>query len=271
MVKILTMVKDEIDIVKDWVLYHGSIFGYNNLYIIDNYSQDGTYNMLIDLKNKYGINVFQYKDYKKKGEYMTAFLKIFSKNEFTFPIDIDEFIVLYDKQSNVVSCDNNDIFKYINSLPKLNAYKMNYIFAKILIDNGYDRAAVDCKFGSYLDYGIKAKTFFHSSLFKGKIDHGNHFQTNNFLLTNLCLVHYHYRNLEQMKKKVFNNVLGFGYNPLNLNNLKNIMKRNPIALGNHHITNQINILENNYKTQIHSYCENDINLKPISDKLLLIC
>ena len=62
MVKIFTMVKGEVDIVKDWVLYHGSLFGYNNLYIIDNYSQDGTYETLLDLKNKYNI-----KNYSKNS------------------------------------------------------------------------------------------------------------------------------------------------------------------------------------------------------------
>lgn len=270
MVKIFTMVKDELDIVKDWVLYHGSIFGYKNLYIIDNYSEDGTYDMLIDLKNKYEINVFQYKDYNKKGEYMTDFLKKFCKNEFAFPIDIDEFIVLYNKKSNIISCNSDEIYKHIRSLPKSNAYKMNYIWTKILINNGYDRAATECNFGSYLDYGNFAKTFFYSSLFKGVIDHGNHFRTDNFLLTRICLVHYHCRNLDQMKKKVYNNVLGLGHDPLSLEYLKNIITTNPSCMGHHHITNQINILENKYTTKNESYCENDINLKPISDKLLLI-
>ena len=42
-IKLFTMVKNEVDIVVDWVFYHGFIFGYSNLYIIDNYSEDGTY------------------------------------------------------------------------------------------------------------------------------------------------------------------------------------------------------------------------------------
>ena len=56
MVKIFTMVKGESDIVEDWVLYHGSIFGYKNIYVIDNYSRDGTYEILLKLKNTYNIN-----------------------------------------------------------------------------------------------------------------------------------------------------------------------------------------------------------------------
>ena len=53
MVKIFTMVKDEVDIVEEWVVYHGHIFGFKNLYIIDNFSTDGTYQLLNTLKIKY--------------------------------------------------------------------------------------------------------------------------------------------------------------------------------------------------------------------------
>ena len=56
MVKVFTMVKGEDDIVKDWVLYHGNLFGYKNLYVIDNLSRDGTYEILVELKKQYGIN-----------------------------------------------------------------------------------------------------------------------------------------------------------------------------------------------------------------------
>jgi len=271
MVKIFTMVKGEVDIVKDWVLYHGNIFGFTNLYIIDNYSQDGTYEMLVSLKKKYNINVFRFKDYKKKGEYMTLFLKMFSKNEFVFPMDIDEFIVFYDKETNVISCDNTIILNYIQSLPKANSYKMNYIFSKILTKNGYDRATIEAELGSYTDYGNIAKTFFHSSLFKGIIDHGNHYHTNDYYLTTLCLVHYHCRNLDQMKKKVYNNVKGLGHNPFNLMKLKEAIAKQPGIDGFHHITNQINILEKKYTLQVSTPQVNDVKLKTLSDKILSIC
>ena len=46
-VKIFTMVKDEEDIIEYWINYHGSIFGYRNLYIIDNMSTDGTYEKIM--------------------------------------------------------------------------------------------------------------------------------------------------------------------------------------------------------------------------------
>ena len=96
------------------------------------------------------------------------------------------------------------IYNYIKTLPLSNAYKMNYIFSKNLLSSGYERAAVDSEIGTYIDYGSNAKTFFHSLLFKDKIDHGNHYRTDNYYLTDFCLIHYHCRNLDQMKKKVFN-------------------------------------------------------------------
>ena len=45
-VKLFTMVKDEDDIIDIWIKYHGWLFGYNNLYIVDNFSTDNTYNII---------------------------------------------------------------------------------------------------------------------------------------------------------------------------------------------------------------------------------
>jgi hypothetical protein len=132
MVKVFTMVKGEIDIVKQWVLYHGILFGFNNLYIIDNYSLDGTYQLLLNLKKKYNINLLKLPDYSKKGEYMTKLIKNFAINELAFPIDIDEFIVYYDKPTNTINYHKNVIFNYLKSLPNCPVFKMNYIQAKTM-------------------------------------------------------------------------------------------------------------------------------------------
>ena len=264
MVKVFTMVKGEDDIVKDWVLYHGNLFGYKNLYVIDNLSRDGTYEILVELKKQYGINIFRADDFKKKGDYLTKLIRIYCKNEYAFPIDIDEFIVVYDKNTNQISCENETIYKYMQTLPSSNVYKMNYIWSKNLASSEYKRATIEATLGTYLNYGSLAKTFFHSTLFKGKLDQGQHYHTNDYYLTQFCLVHYHCRNLIQMKKKIYNNVSGLGYPPFGLNELKQIINQNPTIDGNHHITNQIQILQNTYKIP------NDISLKPLSDKLLSI-
>ena len=268
MTKIFTMVKGEVDIVNEWVLYHGSLFGFQNLYVIDNLSRDGTWEALVNLKKKYNINITRLPDYKKKGEYMTTMFRSFCRpGEIGIPIDIDEFIVYYDKHTNKISCDGNKIFSVLKSLPPSQVYKMNYILSKITCHNGYKNAVINTTNGTYLDYGSLAKSFFNKSLFNGDIDHGNHYNTPNYIMTNLCLVHYHARNLDQIKKKIYNNVTGLGYNPLDLNALKNLLARGGIN-GSHHIENQISVLENRYELGVSNLESSDIDLTPISEHLL---
>lgn len=267
MVKIFTMVKGEVDIVQDWVLYHGNLFGYTNLYIIDNFSLDGTYEKLLELKQKYNINIVRLPDYKKKGFYMTSFLRTLCKNEIAFPIDIDEFIVLYNKEHNNISCKRQQIIQYLDNLPQNNGiFKMKYIYSRYVNvnKNGYERAAIESTHGRFEDLGISAKTFFRSNLFIGQIDHGNHFPTNNYILSDLCLVHLHLRNLDQIKKKVYNNLKGLGHNPFDLNYLKSTILKNPSTDGFHHINKQIEILEKRFQIPIETILDSDISLEPFN-------
>ena len=267
MVKVFTMVKGEVDIVCDWVLYHGHLFGFNNLYIIDNLSLDGTYEALLQLKKTHAIHVFRLPDYKKKGEYMSSLIKRYGSNEFVFPVDIDEFIVHYDKSTHAIGCVDELIKQTLETLPKATAYKMNYISTGPTGPDGFKRATTECESGIYTDYGSVAKTFFHSSLFRGELDHGNHFNTPNYYLTKLCLVHYHCRNLEQMKKKIYNNVSGLGHNPFDLKYLKKVISSNP--RGSHHINHQISVLEGTFALPIDTSSSkiDVISLTPIINKI----
>lgn len=264
MVKIFTMVKDEVDIVVDWVLYHGLIFGFKNLYVIDNYSTDGTYESLVKMKDMFEINIIRLPDYKKKGKYMTFFMRKFCKNELAFPIDIDEFIVCYNKKMNKISCNKTQFFIELSRLPKVPIYKMNYIDSKILVENGYQRSTVESKYGKYNDQKDFAKSFFYSTLFKGLIDHGNHFRTKNYHLSNFCLVHFHTRNLEQIKAKVYNNVSGLGHNPFDIKKLRKTLKENSAIAGHHHLKKQISILEGSFKIPKDEYEDDFISLEPLN-------
>lgn len=266
-IKIFTMVKDENDIVTDWVFYHGSIFGFSNIYIIDNFSTDGTYEQLLKLK-ALGIHITRKEDYSKKGDYMTMYYnKYCDPEDIAYPIDIDEFIVYYDKPNNTILVDKKTILRYLTNLPDAEIYKTNYIQATPNQDapNGYKRAAAECQWGFYDgNYGIKAKSFMKKKLYHGKIDHGNHIPINNYFMTDLCLIHFHVRNLEQIRKKIYSNITGFGYNADNLQALKDLMKHNPLCSGNHHIIKQIQILENTHSLSCHHYNQDSISLKPLN-------
>lgn len=272
MIKLFTMAKDENDIVEDWILYHGTIFGYHNLYIVDNESTDGTYDIIKNYEEK-GVHIYSHPNYLEKGNIMKQFI---DNNPCTiaFPLDIDEFIVYYDKESNTISIDN--IITYLDTLIEAGnltnnnngLYKCDYIHSKLTTPSrkGYNRAVLECTRGRY-DYNrtkIMTKAFFDTRKWNGIIDHGNHFNTySEYTMSNLCLVHYHKRNLEQHKKKVINNLQGLGYNPYDLNALKELNKGCP---GSHHVKEMIRILENKYSLNCNEpIYSTDIRLTPISN------
>jgi len=283
MIKLFTIVKDEIDVVREWVMYHGYIFGFQNLYIIDNMSIDGTYEKLLELQQSHGCNVSQKPHYSMKGEYMTQYICDFCKEKDTngkyvtpiaYPIDIDEFVTIYDNETHTISCDKDKILAYFKEiiLPLIERnehifFKANYVFSKIMSDApngslGYNSAVRECSHGKYSDYGNLAKTFFSSKhvIECGiHIDHGNHFNSDmgRYYFTKLVLVHYHARSYEQMCKKIYNNVAGFDY-PVNDAALLQGYVSRP---GGHHVKNRINVLNGTFKMDVEQV---DVN-RPLSD------
>ncbi len=261
-IKLFTMVKNEVDIVEDWLKYHGTLFGYHNLNVIDNMSDDGTYEKLQEYVKK-GIRLSRELDYTKKGDYMNKLIHNpnHDKYDIAYPIDIDEFIVYYDKEQNKLLP-----FKtvgYLNSLNlKHNVFKANYIQAQISNGsiNGYTRATIEAKYGKYDDYKDMAKTFFNKHTWNGEIDHGNHYCTQDYFMTDVCLVHYHCRNLDQMKAKVVNNVKGLGYDAMNIEKLQ----ENLHGCGNHHVKHMISILNNTFSINTNFRSDNPVILKPLS-------
>lgn len=266
MVKLFTMVKDEIDIVRDWIIYHGTIFGYHNLYIIDNFSTDGTYEALEELRHT-GIKIYRMEDYRKKGIYMKELIDKYTNisDPIAFPLDIDEFIAYYD--NNQISVDKELINNYIHNLEKASIYKVNYIIPIITKKYGYSRAVGEADYGKFCNLEDLGKSFIDIRYYNGEIDHGNHIQQKDYFLSKIVLIHYHERNYNQMIKKIKNNVSGFQYPFDDINALKKKIKDNQFCEGHHHVINQIAILENKYKLNIEENIDTSslINLNPIKD------
>ena len=254
MVKIISMVKDEADIVHDWVVYHASIVGYENIHVIDNMSTDGTFEIL----NSFNIHTYRSNDYTKKGECMTVFTRKF-KNEIVIPLDIDEFMVRYD--NGTIRCDN--LLKTLQRLPLSAVYKMNYVQAQCSKD--YVRAPVEATKGVYEDYKMLAKSFFNTRTFRGNIDHGNHFYTPYFFLSPFVLVHFHFRNRNQLLKKIKNNMVGLGYNLNDRQKLQEIVqvKENK---GTHHVQAWLHMQDNVYQFPYSS--EGKVDLRPLTLKII---
>ena len=236
-----TIVKDEDDIIREWIEYYGKLFSYENLYIIDNYSMDNTYQICKEYVDK-GIHLTRESDYKRKGEYMTEIMKRV-ECDFFIPIDIDEFIVFYNKPENTIESTNViSYFDNLKSIHPTNAlFKMNYIWP--VRTNNDPILLKQFTHGVILNYGINAKSFLQSIPHNFQIDHGNHMAYNNYILTDLYVIHYHRRSDHQHKKKTINNVVGLGHH-LDLNYLKNLGH----VAGQHHVENAISILENPTKS-----------------------
>ena len=99
-VVIATMVKDEDDVIEEWIRYYSSLFGYKNLFIIDNNSSDKTYE-ICEKYLKYGLHLERHDNYKMKGALMTM-IKNNNPSDFFIPVDIDEFIVYKNKGATCV-------------------------------------------------------------------------------------------------------------------------------------------------------------------------
>jgi hypothetical protein len=101
------------------------------------------------------------------------------------------------------------------------------------------------------------------------IDHGNHMYDLTFSCSDICLVHYHSRNHNQMIKKIKNNVQGFNL-PLNLSFLESLIEQKPNYPGNHHIKKMIKILKDDnvsFQPPVVSISDQHISLHPIIEFL----
>jgi hypothetical protein len=259
------MVKDEGDIIRDWIVYHGSMFGYSNLFVIDNLSTDGTYEILNEYKD--AIHLFQLPHYKKKGIYMKELIdKYCPKDEIAFPIDADEFIVLY---KNKVIVEKSIVLDYFKTIPIHHLYKANYIISLMNDQNGCSRATTEITKGAYSDYGSLAKSFFFPKMYKGDIDHGNHIPTENYFKSDICLIHFHERNIDQLKLKVINNISGFNYS-LDKDFIEHVVKNNIQLNGVHHIHHYYKIMN---RTFLFNTCNGDdfVDITPFSLRILNGC
>jgi hypothetical protein len=100
-VAVAVMARDEETRLEPWLIYHGHLFGFENLYVLDNGSaSEIVHDILIKYASR-GVNVnYNYnkpEDFLAKGEIIAnLFLEIERKNHhlFYFPIDCDEFLAV---------------------------------------------------------------------------------------------------------------------------------------------------------------------------------
>jgi hypothetical protein len=96
-IALVTMVKNEGDILEYWLEHHASIFGASNIIVLDNYSTDTITHVLLEEWRKRGLRVrYMQGPYLSMGDLALHALKeTFPSHQLTLPLDVDEFLVAY--------------------------------------------------------------------------------------------------------------------------------------------------------------------------------
>ncbi len=233
MIKIFLLTKNETLMLEDWIKYHGCIFGYENLYILDGSDSQA----IFDIYERYtslGLNVtHDYSDLNKMAKSLTEYIHDNKgKGEFLIKLDTDEFLAvadfpmgllfgricrwtrLYDLTSGNIPIYNSGIPGLLENLP-LNGkiYKAAFTAWSIPLRLTPERPCTDIT-GFTPIQSTMFKSFFHSNSFKS-IDLGGHWgsttSNNGTMLTPLCILHYHSISLEDSARRARQVLESHGY------------------------------------------------------------
>jgi len=202
--KIVLMTKNEKYLIKHWIDYHGEIFGYDNLHIIDD-SDD------IDVLNYYktiedlGITFYKnpLSNLNNLDDTITSVMhSLKNQCDFLIKLDTDEFIGRYDKNTNNISIDKEDILQSINLLD-INGNKYRILYTTISAPGKDYNNPLECKTFYQPLFTDGYKSFFYSGTF-AYCDLGSHcgslisgYDTNVYNTTDLITVHYHNQKFNQ--------------------------------------------------------------------------
>nr|WP_217696458.1 MULTISPECIES: glycosyltransferase family 2 protein [Acidiphilium] len=112
------MQRDEEQCLEPWIRYHGYLFGFENLFIIDHDSRSQKIVEVLKNFEAAGGSVTRLgaeANYQHKGTFVAQEIHRIEKNaryDFVFPIDCDEFLFLRDADGTAI-CSRNKIFEYL--------------------------------------------------------------------------------------------------------------------------------------------------------------
>ncbi len=104
-----------------WLAYHGYLFGFDNLFVIDHGSDLSTVKTTLTLFERFGVHVLRLPasaNYADKGAIVTAVLgraDAAKRYDLLFPLDCDEFLMMRD-EAGEPSCAKAGLLKYLATL-----------------------------------------------------------------------------------------------------------------------------------------------------------
>lgn len=227
-VKIFTVTKNETDLIADFVKYHGSIFGFSNVVLIDNNSDCPVVLELYRSFRRMGVVVEKHPSYrgKSQGEAFTKYMsKYKSECKFMVGLDTDEFLQFPDfltanpKQTSVPYLRNR-FRAYFSNLPR-DASKFNVVTYFNSVPDPSDKCYSEQKVGrpakdifNFCSGTARPKKcFFRSDTFVSTVNgcHNGKTSRGGEILSELCYVHFHDTGARRSVERARNIVCGYGY------------------------------------------------------------
>lgn len=227
-VKIFTVTKNETDLIEDFVVYHGSIFGFSNLILIDNDSDCPTVLALYGKFRRMGVVVENHPSYRgqSQGQAFTKFMSKYRREcRFMVGLDTDEFIQFPDfltvnPEKTSVPYLRNRFRAYFSTLPR-GSSKFNVVTyfnsvpdpsAKCYTEQRVGRPAKDI-IHFQRSVAKPKKCFFRSETFVSTVNgcHDGKSSRGGEFLTDLCYVHFHDTGARRSVERARNIVCGYGY------------------------------------------------------------
>ena len=222
--KIFTVTKNETDLIEDFIIYHGNVFGFTNIIIIDNMS---TCPIVKDVYSRYmkkGITVVNETNYEgnSQGNAFTKHMLKYKKLcKFLIGLDTDEFFIIDNvPQQNMV----NVVTTYLNSFPGNVARVMvgRYLTAIpdpcVCVDQKIIRPVIDIKTFIYEEASPK-KYIFRASKFISTVNgcHNGVTQKGTTVPSDsIVYCHFHNTGARRSIERAMSIVSGYGYTRLDL-------------------------------------------------------
>lgn len=198
------MTKNEWPTIKSWVLYHGDIYGFNNLYVYDG-SDDSRVTSFLNKSTSLGVNVI-YTDAnlnELRDLFNKDMKKVLNTSDLIVKMDSDELLFLWNNKTNEVIVDKQRIHSYANSMV-IDGRKISIYFGlKAYVNSSTCTAEENDMITSthFLDggvvYGGSLKVFVPSTTFEF-VDLGGHvgrvkdeFNHDN-IHSDFAIAHYHF-------------------------------------------------------------------------------
>lgn len=199
------MQKDEEALLEAWCVYHGYLFGFENLFIFDNGSSSETTRSILQKFEAIGVNVdrsFDTRaDFERKGEIVSKLMRALddrSVYDFLIPIDCDEFVCF--RHGNGFSFQRSQIHEYLSGLRN----------ERQTLEIKYCLANVPDKPGWYVNQHWQ-KTFYAGGTF-GHTDLGYHHAGSRLAKglrpTSIHYVHFHNRKFSELVSLARNKLNG---------------------------------------------------------------